>query len=89
MPFASWCIEEDLEWCFDGLPEKSSIAISTNGCLSSSYSRKIFLIGVEELVRQKSPSHLIVCGRCLSELEQYPNVYYYPAFSQRWQERTI
>ncbi len=35
IPVATWCMEEDFEWCFDGLPEMSSIAISSNGCLSS------------------------------------------------------
>ena len=28
IPVASWCIESDFEWCFDGLPENSSIAIT-------------------------------------------------------------
>ncbi len=88
IPVASWCEENDFEWCFDGLPIGSSIAISTNGCLSSPYSHNILLQGVKELYRQKSPTHLIVCGRHMPELDKYPNVVYYPSFSQRWRERT-
>ena len=80
-------MEEDFEWCFDGLPEMSSIAISSNGCLSSPYSKRIFLQGVEELQMKKCPSHLIVCGRKIKELDKYDNIYYYPCFSQRWKER--
>ena len=87
IPTASWCLEEDFTWCFDGLPEHSSIAVSTNGCKLSPYGRRIFLRGVESLQRQKSPSHLIVCGRPMAELACYNNVVYYPAFSQRWKER--
>jgi hypothetical protein len=87
VPVATWCEKEDFEWCFDGLPELSSIAISTNGCMSSPYSKRIFLQGVEELQRVKHPSHLIVCGRELEELNKYDNVHYYPCFSQRWKER--
>lgn len=87
IPVASWCGEEDFDWCFDGLPEESSIAVSTNGCLSSPYGRRIFLAGVEELQRQKHPSHLIVCGRSFPELDRYGNVFRYPSFSQRWKER--
>ncbi len=87
IPVASWCFPEDFEWCFDGLPENSSIAISTNGCMSNPYSKRIFILGVEELQRQKQPSHLIVCGRKFDELEKYPNVIYYPCFSQRIKER--
>lgn len=87
IPVASWCVPDDFPWCNDGLPEASSIAVSTNGCLSSPYSRKIFLLGVENLYEQKSPTHLIVCGRPLPELDQFPNVVYYPCYSQRWKER--
>lgn len=87
IPVASWCLESDFEWCFDGLPENSSIAISTNGCMSSSYSKRILFMGIEELQKQKSPSHLIVCGRHVPELDKYGNVYYYPCYSQRWRER--
>ena len=87
IPVATWCFESDFEWCFDGLPEHSTIAISTNGCKSEPYSLKIFMLGVEELYKQKSPTHLIVCGRPIPELESYPNVIYYPSFSQRIKER--
>ena len=87
VPTASWCTEEDFEWCFDGLPENSSIAITTNGCMSSPYGRRMLLAGTEELYRRKAPSHLIVCGRPTAELDKFENVVYYPPFSQRWKER--
>ena len=87
IPVASWCTESDFEWCFDGLPENSSIAITTNGCMSSPYGMRMFLRGVEELQKQKSPTNLIVCGRPMPELDAYHNVIYYPSFSQRWKER--
>lgn len=89
IPVASWCIESDFEWCFDGLPEQSSIAITTNGCMSSPYGKRMLLRGVEELQKQKSPTNLIVCGRHVDELDIYDNVHYYPSFSQRWKERAI
>ncbi len=87
VPVASWCSADDFDWCFDGLPEKASIAISTNGCVSHEYGRRMFLQGVEELQKQKEPSHLIVCGREIKDLERYSNITYYPSFSQRWKER--
>ncbi len=84
---ATWCEEADFEWCFDGLPENSSIAISSNGCMSSPYSKRIFLTGVNKLQAAKTPTHLIVCGRNVPEWDEYDNVQYYPCFSQRWKER--
>ena len=87
IPVATWCEVDDFDWCFDGLPEESSIAISTNGCMSSLYSKCIFFKGVEELQLGKNPSKLIVCGREMPELKKYDNILYYPCFSQRWNER--
>lgn len=87
VPVASWCNEVDFEWCFDGLPEESSIAVTSNGCMSSPYGRKMFLLGVEELQKRKSPMHIIVAGRHIKELDKYNNIIYYPCFSQRWKER--
>ena len=87
VPVATWCTSDDFEWCFDGLPEESSIAISSNGCMSNPYSKKILLQGVDVLQKQKNPTNLIVCGREVQELEKYDNIRYYPSFSQRWKER--
>lgn len=87
IPTASWSNEKSFEWCFDGLPENSSIAISSNGCLSNKFSKRMFLLGVDELQKRKNPNTLIVCGRPIKELEQHGNIIYYPNFSQRWKER--
>lgn len=69
------------------MPEKASIAVSSNGCMSDPYGKRMFLEGIEELQKQKNPSHLIVCGREIKELDIYNNVSYYQCFSQRWEER--
>ncbi|MDO4555101.1 MAG: DUF4417 domain-containing protein [Lachnospiraceae bacterium] len=87
IPVASWSSEEDFEWCLDGLPELSSIAVSSNGCMSSPYGKEMFLLGIKELQQKKKPSHIIVCGRHIDELDNYDNIIYYPCFSQRWKER--
>lgn len=87
IPVASWSNSDDFDWCFDGLPEDSSIAISSNGCMSSPYGKRILLGGVAELQKRKKPYKLIVCGRHIEELDIYDNVMYYPSFSQRWKER--
>ena len=83
IPSVAWALEEDLSWCFDGLPINSSIAISTNGCKTGPYSKRIFLLGVEELQRIIKPKHLIICGSIFKELEKYDNIIRYNSFSQR------
>lgn len=83
IPVASWCYLEDFDWCLDGLPQYSSIAISTNGSLSNPYSKRILLKGVDILQKKLRPSHLIICGRELKELHKYNNIHYYDNFSIR------
>lgn len=88
IPVASWCDRTDFDWCFDGLPENSTIAISTNGCLSTVGAKMVLLEGIEELVSQKSPWLLVVCGRELPQIADIcSNVLYYPSYSQRMQGR--
>lgn len=87
VPVVSWCNKDDFDWCFDGIPKKSSVAISSNGCKSSPYSKKILLEGIEALQDILKPSHIIVCGKGFEELKKYDNIHYYKSFSERWKER--
>ena len=89
IPVASWCNEDDFEWCFDGLPRNSSIAISSNGSMSTLYGKRMLLKGIEAMNQRLNPTHIIVCGRKIKELENYNNIYYYKCFSQRIKERGI
>ena len=88
IPVASWCFESDFEWCFDGLPQKSSIAITSNGCSSSKYAMRIFIKGIEALYEHTKFSNLIVCGKPVKELDvEFKNVHYYPNFNERLRRR--
>lgn len=87
IPVASWCNNEDFEWCFDGLPKNSSIAVSINGCKSEPYSKRIFLDGIEAMQKILKPLNVIICGSGFEELNKYKNIHYYKNFSQRRNER--
>lgn len=78
IPAVGWMDEDSFEWCFDGLPERSSLAISTNGCKNEPLSRHIFFRGIEELFRRLNPTHLIICGKALDELPASDKILYYP-----------
>lgn len=78
IPAVGWMDEDSFEWCFDGLPERSSLAISTNGCKNEPLSRHIFFRGIEELFRRLNPTHLIICGKVLDELPASDKILYYP-----------
>lgn len=88
IPVASWCGPQDFSWCFDAFARDSTIAVSTNGCLGSQKSKDTFLGGIEELVRQKDPWLLVVCGNEITELnDMCRKVLFYPPYSVRMQSR--
>ena len=89
IPVASWTDEESFEWCFDGLPHHSVIAISSNGCLKGECktAKETFIKGVFELNRRKSPVTILICGPHIKELDSLTNIRYYKSFSQRLYER--
>ena len=89
IPVASWYDDDSFEWCFDGLPHHSVIAVSSNGCLKGECktAKQTFIKGVLELNKRKSPVAILICGPHLDELDSLPNVYYYKSYSQRLYER--
>lgn len=90
IPTAGFGGESTWEWCFDGLPMHSSIAITTNGTLSDPEARRLFVGGVDALVKTKEPSSLIVCGNYPDWLNhKYPYTQIVPilSYSQMWHAR--
>jgi len=65
IPNACWGNLKSLDWAFNGLPEYSELAITTQGCMrrNDHESQHILLNGLHELVRQKHPTKLFVYGR--------------------------
>jgi hypothetical protein len=63
IPNVSWSDYESLSWAFDGLPENSILAVTSQGCMKSDYvCKQSFLNGMHELVSQKHPEMIIVYG---------------------------
>lgn len=89
IPVASWYDEDSYNWCFDGLPHHSIIAVSSNGCLrgNSNTAKKDFINGVLKLNEIKKPYKIVICGPRLKELDVLDNIIYYRSFQQRLQER--
>ena len=62
IPTVSWAEEETFEFCFDGLPENSVLTISTIGVKRDAEAFEIWKNGVDELIKRKKPTHLLVYG---------------------------
>ena len=90
IPTAGFAGEETWEWCFDGLAERSTVAVTTNGTLLDPEARRLFIGGIEALVSLKSPKNLVVCGKTPEWIHgKYPNIniIHIPSYGQVWNRR--
>lgn len=67
VPTASWSDERSYEFCFDGLPMESTLAISTVGIHGKGRENKdavrLYRQGISELVKRKHPTRLLIYGK--------------------------
>ena len=85
IPTAPFGGEDTWNWCFESLPKQSTYAVTTNVGWNDSEACRLFIGGVDALVKQKEPYALVVCGHCPDWLlTKYPNVkiVVIPNFSQ-------
>jgi hypothetical protein len=60
IPTIGWSFRRSFDYCFRGLYEGGTVAISTNGVLSKVVSFRMFLEGVFELERQLRPEVIFI-----------------------------
>lgn len=66
IPTISWSTPDSFEWCFDGEPHGSVVAVSNVGCMRDPISRELFSLGYEEMKRVLQPSAILCYGAELS-----------------------
>ena len=62
IPTIGWSFRRSFDYCFCGLSEGGTVAISTNGVLREFVSLRLFLEGVFELERHLHPEVIIIYG---------------------------
>lgn len=62
IPSASWGSVDSFEYCFDGLPENSVIAIGHSTAGKDKSFKRLYRMGVETLIEKKRPTKLMVYG---------------------------
>lgn len=68
IPTVMWGFEDSWNWCFDGLPKNSIIAVSNVGCTKSNASKKYFIDGYNEMLRRLNPSKILFFTRNFQEV---------------------
>lgn len=80
IPNVGWGGAETFDYCFDGLPQNSTLAVSTNGCFSKQ-GKLIFQQGFNEMIKRLSPNKVVIIGREIP-LETDVELIYFPSFGQ-------
>lgn len=62
IPTVSWCEAETFSFCFDGLPKRSVLSISTIGVKSEDYNFGLWKAGVDEMIKRLKPKTLLIYG---------------------------
>lgn len=62
IPTICWGDESSYEWCFDGEPKNSTVAISSVGIMNDPEAKDLFIKGYREMVDRLAPTHLILQG---------------------------
>lgn len=75
IPAPCWSDEASFEYCFEGMPKKSLLCISTVGCVSNKKVFKAFMKGYEKTLEVLEPSQLIIYGIAPPEVrELFPDL---------------
>ena len=62
-PTIAWSTPDSYEWCFDGEPVGGVVAVSSVGTQSDAESKRLFLLGYEEMMKRLAPKWVIFYGK--------------------------
>lgn len=69
IPSVSICSKDEWDWCFDGLPKRSTLSVCTNGRVRSKAARVEFCEGFYEMCQRLDPLRVVIVGRVPEELQ--------------------
>lgn len=70
IPTICWSDRDSFEWCFDGEPTRSVVAVSSVGTQNSKEKKRRFLDGYFEMVERLEPELIIFYGRVPEECKE-------------------
>lgn len=69
IPTICWSDEESYNWCFDGEPRKSIVAVSSVGTQKSKQSKELFLKGYNKMLERLKPTKILFWGNIPEEID--------------------
>lgn len=78
IPTVMWSTEDSFEWCFEGLPRESPLALSAHGCLKDPAARRLFVQGFRCMMEKLSPTVVLSYGTLPREIRGLVDTVKYP-----------
>ena len=69
IPTITWSYPESYDFCFDGEPQDSIVAVSSVSVMNSAEGRQLFLQGFEEMMNRLHPRRILFNGKVPDELK--------------------
>ena len=63
MPTICWSDAASFEWCFDGEPVGSVVAVSTKGTQKDDKARELFYAGYHQMLKRLMPKTVLLFGK--------------------------
>ena len=70
IPNVSWADDSSFEWCFDGLPKHSTVAVSSVGCMKQPSATLAFCKGFQKMIEVLEPTHILFYGKIPESLKE-------------------
>ena len=62
IPTICWSDSSSFDWCFDGEPQESIVAISTKGTQRNAVAKERFLAGYNQMIKRLKPIKILLFG---------------------------
>lgn len=69
IPNVSWSDEKSFEYCFDGIPKNSIVAVSSAGMCQSNLNKKIMRVGWAKMLEVLQPKKIILYGKKIEGMD--------------------
>lgn len=77
IPTVSWADVNSFAYCFDGLPSASTLAVSTIGTLQNNHCRRLWLQGINQMIKRLQPSTILLYGSKIDFNNKNIPIHYY------------
>ena len=67
IPTICWSDEESFDWCFDGEPRNSIVAVSNVGCMKNKEARKNFMKGYNKMLEVLTPIKVLMFAQKMDD----------------------